>query len=77
MPLRKNWDIIKLQVMEDLLRIKFSDPSFKKLLLATENEVLQEGNWWKDYFWGVDKTTGYGQNHLGKLLMKIRNEYNP
>ena len=36
--------------------------------------MLEEGNTWHDTFWGVDAKTGEGQNHLGKILMKIREE---
>lgn len=30
--------------------------------------------WWQDVFCGVCKKTEVGENHLGKLLMKIREE---
>lgn len=71
--LRPDWDAVKLQVMETVLREKFKDPQLKEQLLATEKEELREGNWWGDTYWGVCK--GEGLNHLGKLLMKIRAEY--
>lgn len=70
---RKDWDDIKLQVMEDLLRLKFQDKDLLKKLLATGTEELIEGNTWNDRFWGV--CGGNGENHLGKLLMKIRDEF--
>jgi hypothetical protein len=35
---------------------------------------LVEGNRWGDQFWGVDLRTGLGENHLGKILMKVRDE---
>lgn len=66
-----DWDNIRLQVMEDLLNIKFSDPTLRQLLLDTGDQELIEGNWWNDKFWGV--CNGVGENHLGKLLMKVRN----
>jgi ribA/ribD-fused uncharacterized protein len=68
--MRSDWESVKLQVMEDLLWQKFNDPQYKKLLLETIEHELVEGNHWGDKFWGVCK--GEGQNHLGKLLMKIR-----
>ena len=34
---------------------------------------LVEGNYWKDTFWGVDEKLG-GKNHLGRILMEIREE---
>lgn len=41
-------------------------------LEATGDSLLVEGNWWHDTFWGV--CNGFGENNLGKLLMKIREE---
>lgn len=70
----KNWDNIKLGVMEDVLRIKFQIPELKMLLLETGDLHIQEGNTWNDTYWGVDLKTGEGQNNLGMLLMKIRKE---
>lgn len=70
--LRPDWNEVKLQVMEDCLRSKFSIPYLRFLLVATAPQELIEGNWWGDTYWGVCK--GVGENHLGKLLMKIRNE---
>ena len=62
--------------MEEALRAKFNIPEFKEKLLATGEMHLEEGNNWNDTFWGVDLKTGKGENHLGKLLMKIRKELN-
>tara|TARA_R110000772_G_scaffold20466_5_gene56840 strand:- start:10550 stop:11005 length:456 start_codon:yes stop_codon:yes gene_type:complete len=70
----KDWDTKKLIVMEDILRLKFSDPELSAKLLETGDAPLYEGNWWNDTMWGVNDKTGVGQNNLGKLLMKIRNE---
>lgn len=69
--LRPNWDIIKIPIMKDLLEQKFRQPHFRNLLLDTHPEVLVEGNWWKDTFWG-QCPLGNGENWLGKLLMEIR-----
>lgn len=68
--LRSDWEQIKIQVMEGLLLKKFSHPHLMLSLLGTGDEQLVEGNWWGDTFWGVCR--GRGQNHLGKLLMKVR-----
>lgn len=70
--LRPDWDQVKLGVMEDLCRQKFQDPQLRKLLLATAPHDLVEGNWWNDTFWGV--CNGRGENHLGQILMGIREE---
>jgi len=68
--LSPNWDKIKLQVMKEILEIKFSIPELETKLINTGSHILQEGNTWGDTFWGVYK--GKGKNHLGKILMKIR-----
>lgn len=70
--LRPDWDEVKLSVMEDLVRQKFQHPELAKLLLATGDEELVEGNTWGDTFWG--ECFGSGANHLGKILMKVRDE---
>lgn len=70
--LRPEWETIKLDVMLDLLRQKFKQPDFKRALLNTGDAELIERNTWKDVFWGV--CNGKGENHLGKLLMKVREE---
>lgn len=68
------WETYKLLVMEECLRQKFKKPYFKELLLKTYPKELEEGNNWGDTFWGVSLKTGQGENNLGKLLMKIRQE---
>jgi DNA adenine methylase len=70
--MRTDWEQVKLQVMEDVLRQKFANPDLHEKLIATENSELTEGNTWGDRFWGV--CNGVGENHLGKLLMKIRDD---
>jgi ribA/ribD-fused uncharacterized protein len=69
---RRDWEAVKVDVMEFLLRQKFSSdqPELRAKLIATGDVEIIEGNTWGDTFWGVcnDK----GQNHLGKLLMQIR-----
>ena len=61
--------------MFDIVLSKFaSNPVLKNLLLDTNNEELIEGNTWNDTYWGV--CNGEGQNHLGKILMKVRSLLN-
>ena len=71
-PLREDWDRIKFGIMETLVRRKFEIPELRNKLLMTGDQDLIEGNWWGDTFWGVCR--GKGENHLGKILMKIREE---
>lgn len=77
---RPDWDQIKIGVMKDLIRQKFSDktyPDMAEKLLATGDAELVEGNHWHDNFWGVchcDECGKDGENHLGKVLMEVREE---
>lgn len=71
LPLRAEWEEIKLDVMRNVLYDKFQrHEDLKQKLLATGDEELVEGNTWGDRFWGV--CNGVGENHLGKLLMELR-----
>jgi hypothetical protein len=72
LPLRSDWEEVKLAVMEDLVRQKFTDPELRRLLLETGEQELVEGNHWGDTFWGV--CDGVGLNHLGRILMLVRAE---
>jgi predicted NAD-dependent protein-ADP-ribosyltransferase YbiA (DUF1768 family) len=77
--------------MEAILRNKFrSQNPLATLLKETGDELLVEGNYWKDQEWGAIWAEGgagkawafkggqvlVGKNKLGKLLMKIRTELN-
>lgn len=69
--LRPDWENIKLQVMEDLVYDKFErNPKLLNKLLDTEDAYLEETNTWHDTYWGV--CNGVGENHLGLILMKVR-----
>jgi len=71
--LRSDWEDIKVSVMTDLVRQKFTNNfDLKQKLLDTGDLYLEETNHWGDVFWGVCK--GKGQNVLGNLLMQIRTE---
>ncbi len=73
--LRPDWEQVKVGIMEELVRAKFTqNEELRALLLATGSRVLEEGNNWNDTFWGLDSKTRRGQNHLGKILMDVRSE---
>lgn len=74
--LRDDWEEIKVDLMETLLRIKFKDETLREKLVSTGDALLYEGNSWNDFFWGVHWETLEGENTLGKLLMKIRDDIN-
>lgn len=70
-PMRRDWDAVKLEVMGELVRQKFAPGSALSMqLLATAGLNLVEDNTWGDRFWGQCK--GAGHNHLGRLLMGVR-----
>lgn len=73
-PLSPAWDIIKDAVMYELLCQKFGDPYYRRELLNTVGMTLEEGNTWKDDYWGIDRNRRpeRGLNKLGKMLMHIR-----
>jgi ribA/ribD-fused uncharacterized protein len=66
----QEWDTYRFTVMRDLLVQKFSAEPARSVLLGTGNRLLVENNTWNDRTWGVCR--GQGQNHLGRLLMEVR-----
>ena len=73
MPARKDWEKEKGNIMYRILRAKFTQNSDLKVkLLGTGTDYLEETNYWHDIFWGV--YNGVGENHLGRLLMLVRDE---
>lgn len=73
--LRKDWEEIKDNVMYEIVKRKFTiNKELQQKLLETKEKKLVEGNWWHDTYWGVDSKTRIGQNKLGKILMKVREE---
>jgi ribA/ribD-fused uncharacterized protein len=89
-PIRTDWEKtnvtgreLKLDIMEGVLEAKFNGSILRRKLLSTFRAELVEGNHWHDTYWGVCNGTGrrcngghdpFGDNHLGKLLMKIRDK---
>lgn len=70
-PIRDDWEQVKLSVMRDLLEQKFAPGlQLTSWLIRTYPYELIEGNTWGDTYWGV--CNGKGKNHLGKLLGQIR-----
>ncbi len=71
-PLRKDWEEVKEAIMLKALRLKFSHPKMKAILLSTKNRKLIENSPY-DRYWGIGKNHD-GKNRLGVLLMKVREE---
>ena len=73
LPLRRDWEEVKDNIMHEIVRAKLTQhPEILKRLLDTKDLELIEGNTWGDRYWG--QVDGFGQNKLGKILMKIREE---
>ena len=69
--LRSDWEKVKIGIMGDIVLAKFTqNPQLRVKLLATDDAYLEEGNNWGDRIWGT--VNGVGQNHLGNILMKVR-----
>lgn len=62
-----------LNAMRAILDVKFAQSDFKQGLLDSANSYLLEHNekQGRDNFWS-DDNNGFGQNHLGLMLMEIR-----
>lgn len=71
-PLREDWETVKVSIMKNLLKQKFSKSPLREMLLQTNGIELVEGNTHGDTYWGV--VNGKGKNTLGKLLMEVRSE---
>jgi ribA/ribD-fused uncharacterized protein len=74
---RPDWSEARLEVMKNVLRAKFTQDEYcNTMLLRTGNRKIAEHTS-RDSYWGDgggDGTTG--QNHLGRLLMEVREEIN-
>lgn len=70
---RPDWDLVKVDIMRDILRAKVSQHEYvrRKLLETGDRELVE--NSWRDDFWGWGPNKD-GQNQLGKLWMEIRSE---
>jgi len=70
--LREDWEEVKDEIMYNVVKEKFRTINMARLLLATGEQELVEGNSWGDTYWG--KCDGRGKNKLGHILMKVRQE---
>ncbi|MCD7732121.1 MAG: NADAR family protein [Oscillospiraceae bacterium] len=70
---RPDWDSEKVVVMEELLREKVRQhPYVREMLLKTKDYTIVEDSP-KDSYWGWGPNRD-GENNMGKLWMKIRDE---
>lgn len=74
LPLRLDWELVKIDVMRRALEAKFNQyPELMQQLLETKNaEIIEHTS--NDSFWG-DGGDGSGKNMLGILLMELRAKF--
>lgn len=71
---REDWNIVRLTLMEQFTREKFgTNHELRERLIETRGSLLIESNTWNDTFWGI--CNGVGENNLGKIIMKVRDEF--
>ena len=75
-PWRSDWTKeLSLKVMRYILWVKFAHgTTWADKLLQTEGEIVEFNNWGDEWF-GWDVRTKRGENHLGKMLMAIRDSF--
>jgi hypothetical protein len=72
-PLRKDWESVKDQIMHEAVLAKFAQHAdLKIMLLATGDDRIVEHTE-NDAYWG-DGGDGSGENKLGIILMRVREE---
>ncbi|MCD4756205.1 NADAR family protein [bacterium] len=71
---QKDWDIIKFDIMKEILICKVNQHEYvkKKLLQSGSREIVEDS--WKDSCWGWGEDR-QGENHLGKLWVEIREKF--
>ncbi len=71
LPLRRDWESVKVEVMRKAVRAKFTQhDELRTLLLETGDAKIVEHTE-NDAYWG-DGGDGSGKNMLGRILMEVR-----
>jgi ribA/ribD-fused uncharacterized protein len=73
LPLRRDWEAVKEDVMLEALRAKFTQHEDLREILVGTGEALLVEHTANDSYWG-DGGDGSGMNRLGQLLMRVREE---
>lgn len=72
---RPDWRSVNLNIMLKAVRAKFTqNPTLKNLLLNTDDKILVENAGKNDDFFGAGADFN-GHNHLGQILMQVREEF--
>ena len=69
------WEEAQTSIMETILQAKFEqNPVLMRKLAETGNRVLLNANNKQETFWGIDLYSWTGENHLGRIIMNIRDK---
>ena len=69
------WAEAQLGIMESILLAKYEqNPFLMQKLVDTGSCVLLNGNNKQETFWGIDLYSWIGENHLGRIIMNIRDK---
>ena len=69
------WEDAQISIMESILQAKFEqNPALMQKLVETGNRILLNGNNKQETFWGIDPYSWIGENHLGRIIMNIRDK---
>jgi ribA/ribD-fused uncharacterized protein len=73
LPLRRDWEGVKDQVMLQAVRTKFAQHDDLRATLLDTGDALLVEHTANDSYWG-DGGDGSGKNRLGQILMQVREE---
>ena len=69
------WEEAQIGIMETILQAKFEqNPTLMRKLVETGDLVLLNGNNKQETFWGIDLYSWVSENHLGRIIMNIRDK---
>ena len=70
---RPDWEKVKVQIMYEIQLAKFSQsPHLKEKLLSTVGKILVDTDYDHGLYWA--EIRGEGENNLGKILMRVRED---
>jgi len=72
-PLRLDWESVKLDVMREVVRAKFTQHDDLMIILEATGDAILVEHTTRDRYWG-DGGNGSGENWLGRILMEVREE---
>lgn len=72
-----SWNDRRISIMKEVVKTKFEQNQDLKIkLLDTGDAIIYEGRSFRpDTFWGVNLKTMKGENHLGIILMDLRDYF--